>query len=250
MSKLPIALQLYSLRALAAKDFVATLELTAALGYAGVEFAGYGGLTSSELKDELARLGLTAVSTHVSFEQLQENLTAELEFNREIGNTKLVCPVPPKGFTGSAENYRKFAKDMNQLGAIVSDQGFKLGYHNHSFEFEKYDGVYGLDIFYDNVDPKYVFTELDLGWTLHGGEDPAGYLEKFKGRCPLVHIKDFDAGNEQTDVGDGILDLPRVLATAKEVGVEWLILETEVYGISPIHSVKAGLANLKTAQAK
>lgn len=71
-----------------------------------------------------------------------------------------------------------------------------------------------------------------------------------EGCCPLVHIKDFDRGNKQTDVGCGVLDLEYVLAVAVDVGVEWLIVETEEYRVSPEESVKAGLANLRKAQNK
>lgn len=250
MKKHPIAVQLYSLREQAAQDFIGTLELVAKLGYNGVEFAGYGGLSASELKGHLQRLGLVPVSTHVSFERLRDEFDAELAFNQEIGNKTLVVPVPPKGFEDSAESYRQFAREMNELGKKVLEQGFRLGYHNHSFEFKRYDGVYGLDIFYEEADPRYVFTQLDLGWTLHGGEDPASYLGKFKGRCPLVHIKDFNLNKEQTDVGEGALNLSEVIQTAHEVGVEWLILETEIYKISPTHSVTVGLANIKAAQER
>lgn len=250
MKKQPIAVQLYSLRELAAKDFVGALELVANLGYEGVEFAGYGGLPAAELKGHLERLNLVPVSTHVSFERLRDEFETEIAFNQQIGNRTLVVPVPPKDFAEKGEDYAQFAREMNKLGQKVAEQGLRLGYHNHSFEFKRFDGAYGLDIFYKEADPSYVFAQLDLGWVLHGGEDPANYLRKFMGRCPLVHIKDFDQNKEQTDVGEGALDLPSVLAVATDVGVEWLILETEVYSTSPTHSVTVGLANLKAAQGR
>ena len=249
MNKHPIALQLYSLRELAGQDFVAALELAAGLGYEGVEFAGYGSLPSEEMKDHLARLNLQAVSSHVSFERLQEHLEEEITYNRVLGNRTLVCPVPPQGFDqSSAENWRRFAKDLSEIGKRVADQGFRLGYHNHSFEFVLLDGSYALDHFFAAVDPQSVFAQLDLGWILHGGENPVGYLRKYAGRTPLVHIKDFDGENRQTDVGYGRLDLPTVLKTTLDTGVEWLILETEVYKISPPESIRAGLASLRRAQ--
>lgn len=248
MEKLPIALQLYSLRDMAQEDFLKTLELTADLGYEGVEFAGYFGFTSSALRDHLERLGLVPVSSHVSFERLTEHLEEELEYNLDLGNYTLVCPAPPRGFEGSVESWQRLGKELTEVGKRLSDRGLRLAYHNHSFEFEKFAGVSGLDILFEAVDPRYVLAQLDLGWILHGGENPIEYLKKFKGRCPLAHVKDFDSEREQTDVGCGVLDLPGVLVAAEEVGVEWLIIETEVYAISPTNSVEVGLTNLKAVR--
>ncbi len=135
-----------------------------------------------------------------------------------------------------------------ELGKKAADHGFRLGYHNHSFEFESYGGDYALDIILEAAEPRYLFAQLDLGWVLHGGENPAKYLRKQSGRCPLVHVKDFDEHNKQTDVGDGLLNLIEVIQVAHEVGVEALILETEEYKISPAESIKTGLANLRQAQ--
>ena len=249
MSK-PIALQLYSLRELTEENFVQALELTAELGYQGVEFAGYGKLSSAEMKDHLERLNLKPISSHVPFQRLSEALDEEIAYNRHLGNNTLVCPAPPWGFADSEEFWREFAKELTELGKRAQDQGFRLGYHNHSFEFKTYAGDYALDIFYEEADSRFLFAQLDLGWILHGGEDPVQYLLKYKDICPLVHIKDFDEHKKQTDVGRGTLDLPKVLDAANKADVEWLILETEEYEFSPAESVRAGLANLRTAQAK
>lgn len=248
MEKLPVALQLYSLRDLSRDNFTKSLELASDLGYEGVEFAGYFGLTSSHLRDLLGDLGLVPVSSHVSFERLKDHLDEEVEYNLELGNYTLVCPSPPQGFVGDAASWKELGSALTEIGEKLSDHGIRLGYHNHSHEFTKYGEAYGLDILLDVTDPRYVSAQLDLGWTLYAGLDPAEYLKSLKGRCPLVHIKDFNQENKQVDVGEGNLDLPTILQTADEVGVEWLIIETEEYTISPSHSVEMGLANLEAAQ--
>jgi sugar phosphate isomerase/epimerase len=248
MKKLPIALQLYSLREAAAVNFVGVLETTAELGYDGVEFAGYGGLSSSMLKDTLQQLGLVPVSSHVGYEQLTEAFEEVVSYNLAIGNTTIVCPAAPREFVETEEGWKRFATEMTALGKKFADQGLRLGYHNHSFEFAEFDGKYALDIFFNESDPAYVFAQIDLGWVLHAGVDPAAYLRQFKGRCPLVHVKDFDGSNQQVDVGCGCLDLEDVLQACSETGVECLIIETEVYAESPVSSVRNGLLNLKAAR--
>ncbi|HBG00534.1 MAG TPA: sugar phosphate isomerase/epimerase, partial [Firmicutes bacterium] len=152
MNKHPIALQLYSLRDLTSQDYAGALELTAELGYEGVEFAGYGGLSSASMRDHLLRLGLKPVSSHVSLERLRENLDEEIAYNRALGNDTLVCPAPPRDFVRTAENWRQLALELTEIGKQLADQGFRLGYHNHSWEFEVFDHFYALDIFYTEAD--------------------------------------------------------------------------------------------------
>jgi len=245
MRKLPIALQLWSLREQAAENFVGVLETTAELGYDGVEFAGYGGLSSSELRDILQKLSLVPVSSHVGFEQLVHAFDEVVSYNLAIGNKTVVCPAAPKEFVESAEGWRRFAQEMTALGRKFADHGMRLGYHNHSFEFKKFEGRYALDVFFEEADPDYVFAQIDLGWTLYAGVDPGAYLRSLKVPRPLVHVKDFDASNRQVDVGCGALDLEDVLRAADEVGTRWLIIETEEYAESPVASVRNGLASLK-----
>ncbi len=247
MKKLPIALQLYSLREAAADNFVGVLETTAELGYDGVEFAGYGGLTGHALRDVLQQLALTPVSSHVGYDQLVNEFDDVVAYNKAIGNTTIVCPAAPREFAESEDGWIKFAREMTELGKRFSEEGMRLGYHNHSFEFKKFGGRYALDIFFAESDPDYVFAQIDLGWVLHAGVDPVKYLKQFAGRCPLVHVKDFDQNNKQVDVGCGCLDLKAVVAAAQEVGVEYLIIETEEYAESPIASVRQGLSNLQKA---
>ena len=120
-------------------------------------------------------------------------------------------------------------------------------YHNHNFEFMKYDGEYGLDIIFNSVKPENVGAELDLGWIFYTGIDPAAYLKNFKKRCPLVHIKDFLSVGERTftEIGNGLVDVKGIAAAAVEAGVEWLIVEQDVSNITSMESARINLENLK-----
>lgn len=242
---IPVALQLYSLREDAAKDFPGVLKAVAEMGYEGVEFAGYGGLSASELKKMLGDLGLKVAGSHVGFNLLNEDLDQVIDYNLEIGNKYIICPAAPRELIQDAEGWKTFAQRLSEIGAKVQERGLQLGYHNHSFEFVQFDGKYALDIFFENADPKTVFAELDLGWVFHGGVDPAQYLEKYADRCRLVHIKDFKKDGPQTEVGTGDVDLAAIVKTAVEANVEWYIIETEEYNMDPKDSVKLGLDNLK-----
>ena len=249
---IPIGLQLYSLREAAAKDFVGVLRTVADMGYAGVEFAGYGGLAAPQLKALLGDLGLEVAGSHVGFEQLDKDLDQVLDFNLAIGNHYIVCPAPPRELFGDSEadDWKAFGQKMSEIGAKVKERGLQLAYHNHAWEFKTFDGQYALDIFYANADPANIVAQIDLGWTFHAGVDPVTYLKKYKGRCPLVHVKDFKQDGPQTEVGTGDIDLAGIVAAAPEVGVKWYIIETEEYNMAPVDSVRVGLENLKAVLQK
>lgn len=249
---IPIGLQLYSLREDAAKDFVGVLKAVSAMGFAGVEFAGYGGLNPKELTTLLSDLNLKVAGSHVGFHQLESELDEVLRFNREIGNRYIICPAPPRELLtdGDADDWKVFGNKLSAIGAKVKEQGLQLAYHNHAGEFRTIDGQYALDILFAHADPDYLVAEIDLGWTFHAGVDPVTHMQKFKGRCPLVHVKDFKQDGPQTEVGTGDVDLASIVAAAPNVGVEWYVIETEEYNMAPTDSVKLGLDNLKAVLGK
>ncbi len=244
MAKHPVALQLYSLREDAAHNFMGVLERTAKLGYQGVEFAGFGGLEGRELKLKLDELGMEAVGAHIGFDQLKTDLAGIARLSHEVGIPHVVCPAPYRGIGDTADSWKEFGRQLNDIGQALAKEGLRFGYHNHSFEFKQYDGAYGLDLLFAETDPENVFAELDLGWVFHAKVDPISYLEKYADRCPLVHIKDFQDDGKQVEVGTGDLDLTGVLRASQTAGVEWLIIETEEYTMPPIDSVRVGLENV------
>lgn len=245
-----IALQLYSLREAASQDLLGVLKTAAELGYDGVEFAGFQGVAVEEIRDTLADLNLTAVSAHVPYQMLQEQLADVIRDAKVLGLKYVVCPAAPRDQIADAAAWKGFAKELTKIGQDLKAEGIAFGYHNHSFEFVKEDGEYFLDTFFATAPDDAVFAQLDLGWVMHGDEDPVKYMKKYKGRCPLVHVKDFDNDKKQTDVGEGNLDLDGVVKNLADVGVQWMIIETEEYQVSPVDSVKAGLDNLRQAVAR
>ncbi|MCC2684252.1 MAG: sugar phosphate isomerase/epimerase, partial [Paenibacillaceae bacterium] len=102
-------------------------------------------------------------------------------------------------------------------------------YYNHNWEFERFDGKYVIELLMEETDPEWVKFEPDVYWIKRGGEDPAEFLRKLAGRCPLVHIKDMEPGEEQffAEIGEGIIDFHQVADRAKEAGAEWLVVEQD-----------------------
>jgi sugar phosphate isomerase/epimerase len=245
MSIVKIGLQMYSLRKPAEQDFVGTLRRVAEMGYQGVEFAGYGGLTAAQLRDVLDELGLVAVGSHVSVERLQHHLDEEVEFQRTLGSQYVVCPFLPPQFRPDPKQSGQWQQTLdlfNQAGRAFAEVGIRFGYHNHSFEFEEKVGDQFLfDALFAGTEANLVSVELDTCWAEHAGQSAVAYLERYAGRVPLIHLKDLsvnDAGTAETvALGEGSIDLESIVAAAEAAGVRWLIVEQDECQYDPFESV-------------
>ena len=242
---LPIALQLYSIKDETQKNFTLALRRVAKIGYSGVEFAGYGGLPSSELKALLHELGLKVCGSHVSLEELTNNIDSVIEYNLEIGNPYIICPFASYN---DKVDYEKMAETLNTIATKCSAKGIMFGYHNHGHEFQKFDGEYGLDIIYKETNAKLVKAEIDTYWVKYAGVDPVEYIKKHAGRCDLIHIKDMeiiDGEKRSTEIGNGIMDIKSIIVEAEKQGAKWLVVEQEFFNKPTLESVEIGYKNLK-----
>ncbi|MBX4260086.1 sugar phosphate isomerase/epimerase [Clostridium estertheticum] len=242
---LPIALQLYSIKDETEKNFSSALKKVSQIGYSGVEFAGYGGLSSSKLKALLEELGLKVCGSHVSLDELTKNIDKVIEYSLEIGNPYLICPYATYK---NREDYEKMAETLNVLSIKCSEKGILLGYHNHGHEFQKFNGEYGLDIIYKETNAKLVKAEIDTYWVKYAGLDPVEYIKKHAGRCDLIHIKDMeliDGEKRSTEVGNGIMDIKSIIMESEKQGAKWLIVEQEFFNKPTLESVEIGFNNLK-----
>lgn len=243
-----IALQLYTVRAETAKDFLGTLRRLAALGYRALEFAGYGGVPVGELRAALDEYGLQAISAHVPYDDFATRLSEVLAELRTLGCAHAVVPSLPAARRGDVEAVRAVAATFNRWGAACRAEGFQFGYHNHNFEFTPLapDGGTLFDILATATDQALVNLEIDVAWAHVAGVDPVDLLRRHTGRVPLIHVKDLAPGDEVVDVpvGDGILPWPRILAAAEAAGTQWYIVEQD-HPRDPLADVERSLRNLE-----
>jgi sugar phosphate isomerase/epimerase len=239
-----IALQMYTVRDAARADFRGTLEKVAEIGYPAVQLAGTGGMAAADLADLLARLGLRVAGSHVALEALEARLGAEIADLQTLGSSDLVVPVAPSSYR-SAAGYRALAAKLNDLGRQCQRLGARLSYHNHAFEFERFEGVTGMEILLSETDPALVFWEPDVYWIAYAREDPAAWIRRYAARCPLVHLKDMTAGPTPTfaEVGEGVLDFAAIFAAA--TSAEWYIVEQDTCARPPFESIAISLRHLR-----
>jgi sugar phosphate isomerase/epimerase len=247
-STLPIAAQLYTVRELIARDFAGTIREIARIGYKAVQIAGYGNLASAaEARQVLDEFGIVVAGAHVALETLRNNIEAVLDEQTLLGNRNIVCPWLAEEFR-SAEGYRRAAETLNRIAERVVSRGFELAYHNHSFEFETFDGPAGMDILLAETDPKLVKLELDVYWLKHGGQDPVAFINGVSGRVLLLHLKDMESGSRRrfARVGYGILDFPAIIAAGIRAGARWGIVEQDdCYEVPPLTALADSLGKLR-----
>jgi sugar phosphate isomerase/epimerase len=242
-----IGLQLFSLREETVKDFTGTLEKVANLGYKGVEFAGYGGLSAKELKSVLEHLGLKAASSHVALPLLENELDQVIEFQQVIGNRHIACPfLPPERRT--KESYYELINILNDVGRKCYEAGITLSYHNHDFELMELDnGMKPLELLMEKTNPDWVKAEFDVYWLTKAGEDPVEWLKRFEGRTPLLHLKDMTTDDERffAELGTGGVNLEEIIQHGENANVEWFIVEQDQSRRNPLKSVEISINYLK-----
>lgn len=251
MRKLGIGLQLYTLRDVMEQDFVGTLRQVAAMGYEGVEFAGYGGLQAEELRDLLAELKLQAIGAHVGLDSIRNNLQSEIAYLKAIGAKYLICPWLKISEFQTEEAWKGLFTLLEEAGEACAREGLVLCYHNHDFEFhQKIGEEFVFDAMYASTPAASVQVEMDTGWVKYAGQDVLAYIAKYAGRLPLVHLKDYNGNNADgsintLELGRGVLPLSDIIGAASEAGTEWIIVEQDRCANPPLECVNTSIQWLK-----
>ncbi|MCR2805614.1 sugar phosphate isomerase/epimerase family protein [Paenibacillus soyae] len=245
MKTFPIGVQPYTVRDALRSDYEGTLRRLAEIGYKGIELGRPPeGVTVAEQKALLKSLGLHVVSSHAGFDTLSFDAESIMDYLDEAeGGRHIAISLR---FADKDDVLRK-AAECNRIGARMQERGFQFLYHNHDWEFVSYDGKYAMDWFLEATDPACVGMELDTYWAAKADVSPADYLRtRLIGRCPLLHIKDMEAGEQRffAEVGEGVLDFVSIAAAAEEAGVEWLIVEQDESRRDPFESLAISYRNL------
>lgn len=243
-----IALQLFTVRDSAQRDFIGTLKQVAAMGYRGIEAGGsLGGLPVRELRSILDDLGLAFVSGHIGVGAINHGLEAMLEDYAALGARYIGTAWLPDEYRRDAQSWQRAGRLMEKAATMCVKHDLTFFHHNHAIEFEKVDdGRYGFDVLLEATDPFLVKAELDVYWAQFAGVDPAVYLRKLDGRSPLVHLKDMTADEKRTFeiVGAGTLDFPAIFAAGDAGDVDWYIVEQDQCPLGEMESARASYQNI------
>lgn len=271
MKTLPVAVQVYSVREDAEKDFKGTMQKIHDMGYDAVELAGLYGLSAQEVRSILDQVGIPAVSAHVPYQELIADMEGTIDKYVTIGVKYIAIPYLVEEDRPDAGNFDRTLENIRKICIACKEKGIVTLYHNHDFEFVKMpDGRYALDYMYETIPADLLQTELDTCWVNVAGENPADFVRKYSGRAPVVHLKDFikegrpanlyeligtevdkeaeSAGKfEFRPVGSGMQDFPAILEASIDAGSRWVVVEQDqAYDQAPLDAIKSSREYLKT----
>lgn len=229
-----IAIILYTVREPAKQDLVGTLERLRDMGWQYVQWSGMPPMPGDEARAALDEAGVRAVAGHIDTLAFEKDFEGQVNFWKTLGAADVAPGSMTPDCRDTLETWLDGCKRLDTLGAKLRAEGIRLSYHNHAFEFETFGGDdrCKLDILYEETAPENLYAELDLGWVHAGGADPAAYLRRYAGRCPVIHCKDLEMvdGEERphfVPLGQGEVDWDAAFAAAHEAGVEWFVYEQD-----------------------
>lgn len=235
------SIQLYSIRhQLESAGFSAVFAKLGEIGYTGVEFAGYGGLSASEMKTLLEQNKLRSVGAHIGLERMEKALDEELAYHKTLGTTTIVVPSAP---FADLEEIAATAARLNALAPIITANGFRFAYHNHGAEFERHEGRFRIERLIEAAPEAEI--QLDVFWASKKGCDCEAFILRHAPRVTSLHIKQMDKDGECVDLGDGVLDFKALIETGRQNGVTEFIHEQETFSGDPFEGLAKGFKHIQ-----
>lgn len=238
------------------KSFEDTLRRVAEIGYKYVQVSGTCDYNAKWLRDKLNQYGLKCIITHTNPDKIlnapeyviDEHNTFDCKY---IGLGAMpflwdkTVPIE-KVFSDFMENYMPVAKKFKDAGKL-------LMYHNHDLEFvkdPKLNKTY-YDRLIDETDPELLGFTVDTYWVQAGGASPADTIRKLKGRCPVVHFKDYLLSRDEEPkvrlaaCGDGNIDFSKVIEACHDADVQYAMVEQDnCYGEDPFKCLERSFKHL------
>lgn len=240
-----VAVQLYTLRdhCKTAAELAATLKKVRAIGYEAVQVSGVGPIPPAEIAAIARDAGVVICATHEDGKMILNEPEKVVEKLRALGTLHTAYPWPADINFTDKTSLDTLCRKLDAAGEVLASAGLTLSYHNHSLEFVKApNGQIALDYIFERTRAAFVKAEIDTYWVAAGGVDPVGYLRKFKGRLPLIHLKDFkvlpDGKGTFSEVGAGNLDFGAIIEVAQDAGCEWFIVEQDTCPGDPFDSIR------------
>lgn len=248
--KIPIGLELYSVRDVLAKDLPGTVRTVAKQGYEVVEFfSPYFSWTpeyAKEVRKLLDEVGLKCSSTHNGGESFKaESIQRAIDLNSILGSNYVVMAHPGREIK-TVDGWKEVATTLNEAGEKFKVAGIKSGYHNHDAEWKPIDGVKPIEVLAKNTG-KDVMLQLDIGTCVETGNDPVAWINANPGRIRSIHLKEWSPEKGYKVLfGDGKAPWKAIFAAAEKVGgVEFYLIEQEGYDTPSLQAVETCLASYR-----
>ena len=251
MSQNTLAAQLFTVREFTRTldDFTDSIAKISAIGYTAAQVSAIGPISPEDVKKICDDNGITIVNTHIAWDRLQNDISAVIDEHNLWDCRHVAVGSMPRNFIEAGEEgLRQFIVEANEVGKTLHEAGLTFSYHNHSFEFMRYGDKNGLELLFEETDPRYVQAELDTFWIQFGGGDVCDWILRVKDRMPVVHFKDMAmvGWREQVmkEVGEGNLNWAGILEACRQANVEWYAVEQDICPGDPFDSLATSYRNL------
>lgn len=251
MSSKILGAQLYTVREYAktSEQLDDTLAKIKAMGYTTVQASAMWHLPVDEIAAISRSHGLKIVLTHIPYARFKEDLAGVIRDHHTLGCALAGLGGLPEQFR-NAEGYVAFAKDFAEIADELGRNGLKFSYHNHQFEFQKYNGKLGMELLMENTNPETFLFTLDTYWVQAGGGNPASWIRKLKNRIDAIHLKDMaiiDSQPIMAEIMEGNLEWTDILSACDEAGVQWYLIERDSGPTYAFDSLRISYDNLRKA---
>ena len=228
-----IAAQLYNCREYTKtpEAIEETLRKVKAMGFDVIQISGFGPCDPQLIADWVKEIGLEVCVTHTPWPRLADST----ELKKVISEHKnMNCPIiglgarPGDAYANTYEGWTGFIAKAKEITRQIKDAGLEFAYHNHDFEYEKWNGITAMDRLINEV-PDMLFT-LDVFWVQAGGANPLTYIKKLKGRIQVIHLKDFritDRKRQYAEIGLGNLEWDEIIPLCESSGIACAAIEQD-----------------------
>jgi sugar phosphate isomerase/epimerase len=249
MAEPRVGLQLIIYGRRSGSDLAGVLGEAEAAGYAGFE----GGASADpkqveHVQNVVAKTTLAFTGGHCGVGDLAdpEQVKRRISGVKALGGRYLVASGQP---WETLEEHLAAARTMNQAGGLCQEAGIRFCYHNHHWEFRRFDGTVAMHAMIAATEAGLVHLCPDVYWVHVGGEDPAEFISRYRDRCPYFHFKDGLGGDqfrEFRELGRGRVDLAAALKAALACDPEWIVVEQDTTQMEPAESVRISREYLKS----
>lgn len=235
---LPVATQTWPVRQFIGKDFPGTLRKLSSTGYQRIEMCsptgyveyGFGSLAAmkgSEVRRMIEDADLKCESCHFGFHELKSDLDARIAWAKEMGLSQMVLASFELPQNPSMEDWRRAADEYNKIGEKIKAAGIQPVYHNHDFEFKKFDGKLVYDELMSIYDPNTIKMQFQVA-VISLGYRAEDFMNKYPGRIISLHCADWSPSEKKVvPLGKGVVDWPKVFTAARTGGVKNYFVEVE-----------------------
>lgn len=243
-----LGVQLYTIREyMQTKEEIAeSFSKLKGLGYTEIQTAGMT-IEAEEFLNLAKKNDLKIIGTHSDYDRIINDTDKIIEEHKLFGTTNVGTGGMGASYRKSAETIKDYIKEVNNVAEKLSKHGMKFTYHNHSFEFKKYDGKRMFDMLIEGFDKDNVSFVFDTYWVQHGGGDIIDWMERLAGRIDILHLKDMgvnDEGPFYAEILEGNINFDKVMKTAKDIGVSHFVVEQDVCPGNPFDSLKLSAENI------